>query len=290
MFGRVWRAFCNMDGNDIKTSYKYPFASGISDSMKEWDKLSCKDRLDQIRDNFSQEEIGMLEAVLLQMGGGPLERMGLLDGLRWWVLGAHQPTGLNDIALHTRLRSGQSTLHRRMFDHAKSTGRLSYSFSTPVAKIRDLGSKTIVTSQEGQAWSANHVICTVPLNVLNDVEFDPPLHPAKRAASVEGSVNKCNKVHYLVSGRDLLSWSSWASPGKGLVAAFGDCNTEENKSHVVAFGPDAALDVGMQLSDVQAVQDSLRHLLPFKDGKIERIVSLPPQCMCSATHTLTGVP
>jgi hypothetical protein len=130
----------------------------------------------------------------------------------------------------------------------------------------------------------------VPLNVLNDLEFLPPLHAGKKAASQEGSVNKCNKVHFEIAGRDLLSWSSWASPGKGLVAAFGDCNTPAKNSHVVAFGPDADLDVGMQLSNVDVIQESFKHLLPFDDAKVKRIVSCTlPRNVSKKETNKTGV-
>lgn len=72
--------------------------------------------------------MGLLEATLLQMGGGPLENMGRLDALRWWSLGNWYGTGLNDIGLTTRLRAGQSALARKIFDHDVSSGYLSYSF------------------------------------------------------------------------------------------------------------------------------------------------------------------
>lgn len=70
------------------------------------DKLSCKDRLDQIREHLSHDKICMLESILLMMGGGPLDRMGLLDAVRWWALGGWNGTGVNDVGLRYRLKHG----------------------------------------------------------------------------------------------------------------------------------------------------------------------------------------
>ncbi|OQE02396.1 hypothetical protein PENSOL_c002G05700 [Penicillium solitum] len=147
------------------TEWKYAFGTNQSPELiSKWDKLSCQDRLDQIR-------------------GNTLDKIGLVGVLRWWVLGSHTPTGLNDIALHTRLRSGNSELHRRIHEHALSTDNLSYGFSAPVERIEDAGDIVTVPTGDGKTWKARSVICTVPLNVLASVEFIPRL-PADKVAAL----------------------------------------------------------------------------------------------------------
>lgn len=263
MAGRVYEIFCNLDGNDLKESWKYAFGTNQSpDLLAKWDKFSCQDRLDQVRDQLTAEEMTVLKAQLIQMGGNSLDKMGLLDALRWWVLGSHIPGGLNDIALHTRLRSGNSELHRRIFHHALSTGNLAYSFSTPVQRIQDDGIEVTVTARNGRVWKAKSVICTVPLNVLSSLEFSPPLAKDKTDAAQEGSVNKCNKVHIDFDGADLLSWSSFGNPGKGMVAAFGDHLTPAGNTHVIAFGPDPEATQGIALENTAAIEAAVKHLLP----------------------------
>ncbi|KPM41936.1 Monoamine oxidase N [Neonectria ditissima] len=275
--GRVFQVFCNVDGNDLRETWKYAFSTNQSpEPMAKWDALSCQDRLDEVRDQLTAEEVSVLEAQLLQMGGNSLDKMGLLEALRWWSLGSNVPSGLNNIALHTRLRSGNSVLHRRIFEHALSTGNLSYAFETPVQRIEDAGGVVTVTSRDGRQWKAKDVVCTVPLNVLSDLEFSPPLDADKLEAAAEGSVNKCNKVHVDFNGPDYLSWSSLGTPGKGLVAAFGDHLTPADNSHLVAFGPDPDSPRGISLDDTEALRTALVHLLP-KDKQnsviINRIVT-----------------
>lgn len=246
--------------------------------MAQWDKLSCQDRLNQIRDQLTAEELSILEGQLLQMGGNSLDKMGFLGTLRWWALGSHTPTGLNEIALHTRLGKGNSELHRRVFEHALSTGNLSYSFKTPVQRIDDTGGIVTVTSRDGKTWKAKSVICTVPLNVLSSVEFSPPLPADKIEAIHHKSVNRCNKVHLDINGPDYLSWSSMGTPGKGIIAAFGDHLTHAGNSHLVCFGPDPDSPSGISLNDMEAVKSAVVHLLP-KDKQdeiiVNRIVSEP---------------
>ncbi|KAH7010206.1 amine oxidase [Ilyonectria destructans] len=275
--GRVNEIFCNLDGNNLRESWKYTFGTNQSpELMAKWDKFSCQDRLDQIRDQLTAEEMTILVAQLVQMGGNSPDNMGLLDALRWFILGSHTGTGLNEIALHTRLRSGNSELHRRIFGHALSSGNLSYSFKTPVQRIEEYGGLVTVTARDGQKWKAKSIICTVPLNVLSSIEFSPPLASEKVAASHQGSVNKCNKVHIDLNGPDYLSWSSLSTPGKGLVAAFGDHLTTAGNSHLVAFGPDPKTPEGITLDSIGGITSALTHLLP-KDKQekvsVNRIVT-----------------
>lgn len=279
MFSRVWSLFCNADGNYVRESWKYAFGIGQSPELTaEWDRLSCKDRLEQIRDQLTEEETAMLIALLQQMGGADLEKMGYLNALHWWVIGGHTPLGLNSIGLHTRLGSGTSNLHRRIFEHALSTGHLSYAFSTPINRIEESNGIVTASSRDGRSWKAKAIICTVPLNVLRSIQFDPPLSAEKvEAAHAEGNVNKCNKLHVDVAGPDYLSWSSFSSPGEGLICGIGDRLTPANNSHLVVFGPDPAAHNGICLKDADAMQKAVRHLLPRdkrEEAQISRLVSI----------------
>lgn len=238
------------------------------------DQLSCMDRLDQIKGQLTDDEYAMLEAILLQMGGGPLEQMGLLDAVRWWALGGWTGTGLNDIGLRYRLLNGQSSLARKIFDHAVSTGNLSFSFSTPVKQISQEGHTGLVTitSRSGQGWKARRVVCTIPLNILGDITFSPPLTLSKQQAVKEGSTNHCNKVHFEVAGDDLVSWTSMASPGKGAICAIADRLTPAGNTHIVTFGPSPSSRTGIHLGDgINGVKRSLEHMLP-EGQTIKRVV------------------
>ncbi|KAB2571841.1 Monoamine oxidase N [Lasiodiplodia theobromae] len=235
---------------------------------------------EEIAPQLSPTERSMLEAIILQMAGGPLETIGFLDALRWWALGGHTATGLNDIGLTTRLRSGQSALARRIFDHAKSTGRLSYAFSTAIAGVdQERGGGVVEVKSRGSGsggaagWQARQVICTVPLNVLQAVSFSPALSGLKAEAIGIGQANRGNKVHADVAGPDLVSYTAFARPGKGLVCAIADKETPAGDSHVVFFGPAAEAEGGMRLggSGVEGVREAVGHVLP-EGSEVKRLV------------------
>ncbi|CAI6029602.1 unnamed protein product [Clonostachys chloroleuca] len=275
--GRVFRIFCNLDGNDLREKWKYVFGTKLDPQFAaKWDNLSCSDRLNQIRNQLSPEELAALEAQLIQMGGNSPDKIGFLNALLWWSLGSHTGTGLNEIALHTRLASGQSELHRRIFEHAASTGNLSYAFGYPVKSVQDKKGLVTVTARDGSAWKARSVICTVPLNVLADVQFSPSLPVEKVEASKMGTANLCNKVHIDVQGPDYLSWGSLASPGKGLVSAFADQLTPADNTHLVSFGPDPKSSLGIKLNNIDRIISAFKHLLPAEkrdEVLVNRIVA-----------------
>jgi len=244
----------------------YPFDSRQNRETTAYlDKISCQQRLDQIRERLTHEEMAMLRAILLQMGGGLLDRMGLHDAIRWWALGNWTGTGLNDIGLRYRLKDGQSSFARKIFVHPKATSNLSYAFSTPVQQVTDKGGIVTVTSRTGQTFKCRKLICTVPLNVLADINFTPSLPSLKVMTSQEGSTNHCNKVHFDVAGDDLISWSAMSSPGRGAICALSDNLTLAGDTHIVTFGPSPNLKNGIRLQDgIQPIKGSLEHILPEK--------------------------
>ena len=119
-------------------------------------------------------------------------------------------------------RVDRAKLARRIFDHAVSTKKLSYAFSEPVQSVKENSSVITVTTRTNHTWKARRVVCTVPLNVLADVEFSPQLHPLKTEASKVGHSHRGNKIHADIEGDDLISWSSFTYPGKGMIAGLAD--------------------------------------------------------------------
>lgn len=135
-----------------------------------------------------------------------------------------------------KFRDGQSTFARRFFDEALATQRLSYAFNTPVQHISSTPSGVQITARSGTTYSALRAICTIPLNVLSDIKFTPPLPAGKQAAIVIGHVNQTVKVHAEISNKDLRSWTGITYPHNELHYAIGDGTTPAGNTHVVCFG------------------------------------------------------
>lgn len=242
------------------------------------DKFSARDRLDQINHLLTDQEMALLEAILHQLSGSPLEQMGFLDAMQWWALGDYHASGLNDYGLVYKISGGQSRLARRLFDHATSTRNLSYAFDIPVKSISEDDGIVTVTSRGGQMWKSHSVICTIPLNVLSDIVFSPPLAKDKFEAIQQGHPNCGNKVHVDILGPDLVTWSGFAHPGKGFTCAFADNMTPSGNTHLCVFGPNVDIGgVDLSKQDITKIKEAFAGLHP---ANIDRVVRHPLHLSC----------
>jgi hypothetical protein len=137
------------------------------------------------------------------------------------------PNGLNDVTLRTGVRGGQSSLAKKIFEHAVSTGRVSYSFSNLVSRS---------------------TCDVVPLNVINDITSSPPLSGLKMEASSVCSSNACCTVY---SDLDSLDNILTARLGKRMILEFADDVTTAGKTHLVCLGPNPMSDLDIPVTELK---------------------------------------
>ncbi|KAF2996776.1 hypothetical protein E8E14_004824 [Neopestalotiopsis sp. 37M] len=267
LFSRLWSTFCNIDNAQVVDTIPNPYDSmAEKDAMEKWDKLSAADRLEQIRDQFTEKELAMLYAHLHQMSSGPLDKMGFLDAIRWYAMTGYTGSALNEVGLRTRLGSGQSNLARKIFKDALSSGNLSYVFNAPVARVEDHPEFVAVTTRDGTEYKARRLISTIPLNVLKSISFTPELCPLKQAAVMQGHMGHGTKIHYELAGDELISWMGLAFPGKGTICALADRRTPSGGTHIVSFGPRLSAG-GIDLQDedvVEKLKAAGNHIFPVE--------------------------
>ena len=71
-------------------------------------------------------------------------------------------------------------------------------FNKVVSSVKQTqDSRVLVTCTDGSIYRARRAICTIPLNCLTDITFDPPLSLVKQKAAQEGHINQREK--YLFS-------------------------------------------------------------------------------------------
>lgn len=83
-----------------------------------------------------------------------------------------------------KIRGGNDLLPKAFT--ARLSGRIRY--GTPVVKVVQDRNEARVTFRQGQMLetiAADRVVCTVPLPLLREISFDPPLSPAKQRAARE---------------------------------------------------------------------------------------------------------
>lgn len=237
------------------------------EASKKWDTYSVEDRLDEVKDKLSEDEIIAIKALVLLCSGGTMKNTGFFDLLRWWGLCGYKWEGINEYCLMYKLKCGQTGLAKTVFNDALSSGNLSCVFSDPVASVEDKKEIVTVSTMSGKQINAKKVISTLPLNVLNTVKFSPALSELKVAAANEGHIDLCRKLHAEIGGEQFKSWSACSYPGKGLIAAYGDGTTPAGNTHVVAFGCD---ETKVDLYDIEEHKGAFLHYKPDLD--IKRLV------------------
>jgi hypothetical protein len=85
-----------------------PFDPFFSDAWQEFDKLSVKDRLDQM--GLSADQRALLEGVLGPACCGPFAEAGFVEMLRWWALPGANFQRYGDSVARFKLRDGTVSL------------------------------------------------------------------------------------------------------------------------------------------------------------------------------------
>lgn len=128
--------------------------------------------------------------------------------------------------------------------------------SSPVREVRADDTGVTVTPADGKPVRAGRALVTVPIGVLGDIAFDPPLPADKLAASDENHAGQGQKIWALA--RDVpgdLSGFGWGTDFD-YVGAMGDT---ERGTVLVCFAPE---DDRVDADDLADVQRAVREFAP----------------------------
>ncbi len=267
LFASALTTFFDVDGQMGKVDMPFPHHPfSNEEAARKWDSVSLQQRLQQLEGRLSKEEEIMVTSMALHMSGGTTTNTGFFDLLRWWALCDYKPDGINEYGLALKLKCGQTELAKTMYEDSIDTGNLSVAFGCPAKRISDDGTTVTVRTSKGD-FEAKKVVCTIPLNILQETEFEPPLPKEKAEASRKGHIDMAAKIHYEVTGPELKSWSGMAWPGQGLLYAYGDGVTPANNTHVVAFG--AAETPLNGEDDIEKTKDAMQAI---REVEVQRVV------------------
>lgn len=270
MTARAWRVFVNIDGNDGRDICPLPYSilgnSRVSfEQVKAVDQLSCRDRLDQVKNQLNSDELALMESLIPHCGGGSPEDMGFLEMLRCQALQGWGPDNFEEFWTLYKIREGQSALARRIFDDAVRLG-LQYSFNSPVASIVDRDGVVTISTVTKETYRAKRVVNTIPLLVLDSIYFDPPLSPLRQEAIKVGQLNYHGKIHAEVEG-DLRGLRGMTWPGEYLYI-YGDGFCAGGKTtRITSFAGDlrGILD---PLKEPERLETALQRFHPMNIKKI----------------------
>lgn len=265
----------------------FPFNAYWNKDVLKYADMSIADRIEQIKHDLTEEERNVIEALVLVCSGGTRDNSSFLDFLRWWAAGNYDLETLMDTIIVFKIKSGQSAFATRFFEEASATGNLSYSFNTVVSSVDSSDSVVKVTTKDGQQFSAKRVICTVPLNVLNKVKFNPPLDQAKVEASDLKHVNQCVKLHAEIKDPEMRSWAGLTYPNNKLLLGTADGTTPSGNTHCVFFG--CFQNHIHADDDVDGALKAIKEFAP-DDIDIERMVGSDTRISSQLTSSFSGVP
>lgn len=275
MTTKAWDLFVNVDGQFGRTICPLPHAqldNVVTDraTVEKWDQLSCHDRFEEIKHKLTAEEQGLLVGLLLHISGGNVKNSSLWDMIRSHALLMHSSDNFTDVWLRYKLKAGQTALAKKMFDDAVDAG-LEYAFKTPVKSVLQ-GTLTdrlvAVQTTTGETLRARKVISTIPLNVLKNIKFSPPLSSRRQEAINIGHVNQMIKIHADVDNPELERWNGMRFPGL-LMFGYADGVLPNGDVHLVAFGADERENFVPE-NDPEKAVDAFQKLHPMN---VKRLVS-----------------
>ena len=187
----VAEQFFGIDGMTPRQVMPYPHEPLRPQPWHKYDHLSCQDRLDQL--DLPQEDKDLFIPHTNSFGSSPAADSAWTDALRWYAAGGYSFPTMYDAVGCFKLGGGGTT---NMCRHILAEYQGDRLFNKAVSSVKQTKNlEVVITCADGSTYRARRAICTIPLNCLSDIKFDPPLSPNKQIAVQEGHINFGEKYH-----------------------------------------------------------------------------------------------
>ncbi|GKU07440.1 lysyl oxidase 2 3 4 [Fusarium langsethiae] len=216
-----------------------------------YDCLTIKDRLDQM--NLPGYERELFESYISLFGLNAAADTGFTEVLRWYSLAGHSMAGVYELTSFYKLGNGGMTEFARTILNDTQCDRL---FDTEVCEIDQSGTNVVITTKNGKTISAKAVVSTIPLNVLSDIQFSPPLSSLRSEAVRLGQPNMGAKLHFKLKDPEPV----W----------FGTASVNDTTPYLLAFadhtgtkssGPDGTYCVAATRSNTLNNAEDVGHVI-----------------------------
>lgn len=198
-FDRIADAICekffNIDGLTLRDYLPRPHEPlRYPDVYAKYDKLSVQDRLDQL--DFSDEDKATFATLAGGFGQSHPRDVGFMEAANWFARVGGSNAGINEYCSTYKIGNGGTTsLARAILSDFEGD----LVVNAPVAEIAQDRQCVKVTLRDSRQVKARYLICTIPLNVLPNIKFSPPLSQLKTQASSPGVITKGTKYHFQFS-------------------------------------------------------------------------------------------
>ncbi|OCA90725.1 amino acid oxidase [Bacillus sp. FJAT-27225] len=229
----------------------FPYSPLHSPLIKEVDGISAEQFMNDF--GLNEEEYDILHGWIASDFCGPPSEGAASQIFRWWVFSQGDWSNHGSMISTYRLKDGTQSLIQAIADAAAADIRL----STMVTQIRHSAGCAAVSTADGTTYKARAVIVTVPMTVLKDILFEPPLSTAKMNASQEGQMSKGVKVWARLRG-ELEPFDALA-PGEYPLNSVHLDRYVDGNSIIVGFGTRADR---LNPNDREAVEAALKYWIP----------------------------
>ncbi len=244
----AWNAFAqtSSDGHLIERPYHIEELK----NSRELDALSVQNVIDSL-DMSAEESVVFMAEIAVQMNAHPKD-VSYLSQLRWWSAAGWDVALMIDCLARYKVDTGLSSLIDIMVERSE----LCVQLEKVVSKVERTEKGVRITTRCGETWSARKVVCALPMNCLQDVEFDPPLAREKIRLSEEEHAAKGMKVLFKTRGES-AGHAIVAAPGDKPINLLNPIRVEGDDRLYVGFGVDGTAFDPNDLKEVNSVLSDL---------------------------------
>ena len=223
----------------------------VTDELKSLDHVTIDEAIAAL--DLNPEQRDLVEGMWSLNFSGYPKNGALTQALRWCALTGGNWNLMFEACGTYKIVGGTKVL----LDAIAGQSTADFRFDTRVQRVTQDADGATVVLTDGSTIRAREVIVTVPLNVLDDIEFEPALPSDLVSVSREGQTSQGIKVWARVKGEVAPVCAIGSSDS--VLNFFLPEMTVDGDTLVVAFGPDASR---LDITDRNAVQEALREWLP----------------------------
>lgn len=225
------------------------------DKVKEIDHLSVEDRMNEIESELSQEVMDLIKGEwAAYFDTKDLSIPALTQAYRFGALAYNNWYMLEDIFELYKFKNGTKSLIENIYKDGKADLEL----STKVTKIEKTDSGHTVTTADGDEYTAKVVVTAVPINVLNDIEFDPLMLEEKHKLAEEKQTT-VNGAKLWAKVKGLESTALLSGPSTLQSGSLHTDTVDGDEGYIMGYVTDIA---NLDMEDTNQVEELLRNWLP----------------------------
>ena len=236
---------------DSRHYFPLPFSPLTSPEVADIDGITLSDAIDRL--DLPDEQRQLLRSFWTLNFNGKLDQAAYTQALRWCAVATGSWQIMFEACASFKIDGGTRRLAEAIL--ADSTAELR--LNQHVVSIAQDNAGVIVQTAGGHQYAARHIILALPLSVLNDLNIQPALSPAKLAAAAKGQAGRGAKLWIKVKGRQERFVA--LGPENGALNFVQAEYIDHDSTTLVCFGPDAA---AIDVDDPIAAQRHLDSLVP----------------------------